>query len=251
MNVKPKKHLGQHFLTDLRIAERIAGLCLAAPCTAILEIGPGKGVLSQYFRAHPRVHLVDIDAESIAYLQHHFQEPGIRIHEADILKTDPTSLVSGPFTCCGNLPYNISSPIFFWVLDNAGLIEKAVFMIQKEVAERIAAPPGSRTYGILSVLTRYYFDVEYAFTVKPGAFFPPPKVNSGVLTLSPHHRTYDVPFVRLREVVKTAFGQRRKTLRNALSVFQPDSHPDARPFLDRRAETLSLDEFLMLTRALS
>lgn len=250
MNVSPKKHLGQHFLTDPRIAERIAGLALQDPCTAILEIGPGKGVLSEYFRQHPDVHLLDIDHESILYLEKHFSDAGMQIHEADILKTNPSELIPGPFTCCGNLPYNISSPIFFWTLEHGSQIEKAVFMIQKEVAERIAAQPGSRTYGILSVLIRYYFDIQYAFSVKPGSFFPPPKVQSGVLTLRPHGKSYQVAFPQLKAVVKAAFGQRRKTLRNALSAFRPDEHPDARPFLDRRAETLSLDEFVTLTTAL-
>lgn len=185
-NVKPKKHLGQHFLVDQNIAAKIVDqLTLPQGVADVLEIGPGMGVLTQYLLQHKEYSttVLDIDRESIAYLQEHFPQLGDRIISADFLKTDLTTLFPGKFAIIGNFPYNISSQIFFKVLEHRDKVPEVVCMIQKEVAERLASPPGSKAYGILSVLLQAFYMIEYKFTVNEHVFHPPPKVKSAVIRL--------------------------------------------------------------------
>jgi 16S rRNA (adenine1518-N6/adenine1519-N6)-dimethyltransferase len=249
MNVRPKKHLGQHFLTDLNIAERIVDLLPDPKTSPVYEIGPGKGVLTQFLiRRKPDLHLLEVDTESITYLQHHYGDAGIHIYEQDVLTHDFQDRGEVPFSLIGNLPYNITSPILFQVLENKERFQYGVFMIQKEVADRICTPPGKRECGILSVLLSSYFIPVYRFTVNPGAFFPPPKVKSAVITLEPKTEMPEVPFHRLKTLVKTAFGQRRKTLRNALAGLQFRPSPELDALLTKRAEALTLDEFFWLEK---
>ena len=184
-SVRPKKHLGQHFLKDLSIAERIAkALTGHGEYKAVLEVGPGTGVLTQFLLKEAfETWVVDIDKESIAYLQENFKALEGRIIDGDFLKYDFLKDTGAQLAIIGNFPYNISSQIFFRILELRNEVPEVVCMIQKEVADRIAEPPGSKTYGILSVLLQAYYDIEYLFTVKPGVFNPPPKVNSGVIRL--------------------------------------------------------------------
>ncbi|HHL57923.1 MAG: 16S rRNA (adenine(1518)-N(6)/adenine(1519)-N(6))-dimethyltransferase [Bacteroidetes bacterium] len=246
--VRPKKHLGQHFLTDKNIAGKIAA-CLSDDFTKVCELGPGTGILTEALLENNfirQLSLIEIDTESIQHLQAHFSDPRLQIIEADFLKYDLSKLSKSPFALIGNFPYNISSQIFFKVLENKDLIPETVGMIQKEVAERIAAPPGSKTYGILSVLLQTWFDIEYCFTVNEGVFFPPPRVKSAVIRLKRNETDKltcdELLFVR---VVKTAFNQRRKTLRNALK--QLTGGNTSHPYLDLRAERLSWQQFEELT----
>ena len=249
MNVRPKKHLGQHFLTDLNIAERIVDLLPDPSNAPVYEIGPGKGVLTQFLiRRKPDLHLLEVDTESITYLQHHYGDAGIHIYEQDVLTHDFRDRGEVPFSLIGNLPYNITSPILFQVLEHRQRFQYGVFMIQKEVADRICTPPGKRECGILSVLLSAYFIPVYRFTVNPGAFFPPPKVKSAVITLDPKPEMPEVPFHRLKTLVKTAFGQRRKTLKNALSGLQFRPSPELDALLTKRAEALVLEEFFWLEK---
>lgn len=247
MNVRPKKHLGQHFLTDLNIAERIVDLLPDSGNAPVYEIGPGKGVLTQFLiRRKLDLHLLEVDTESITYLQHHYGDSGIHIYEQDVLRHNFSDKGEVPFSLIGNLPYNITSPILFQVLEHRERFQYGVFMIQKEVADRICTPPGKRECGILSVLLSAYFIPVYRFTVNPGAFFPPPKVKSAVITLEPKSDLPEIPFHRLKTLVKAAFGQRRKTLRNALSGFQLRPSLELDTLLNKRAEALSLEEFFWL-----
>lgn len=244
--VKPKKHLGQHFLKDDNIARKIARqLSGHGNYKQVIEIGAGTGVLSRFLLELPyTVYLLDIDRESIAYLQEHY--PGLhaqgRIIFDDFLKMDLHPYLQEPVAIAGNFPYNISSQIFFRVLQHRRQIPEVVCMIQKEVAERLAAPPGNKSYGILSVLLQRFYKIEYCFTVPPHVFLPPPKVQSAVIRL----QALEGEALRCEEhfyhvVVKAAFNQRRKTLRNALKALLP---PGAtHEFLSRRAEQLSPREF--------
>ena len=274
MEVRAKKALGQHFLTDLKIAESIVSSLRLPGCgekyisegedwpSQTLEIGPGMEVLSQYLLGKPEADLkmIAIDNESVAYLLSHFPEADGRVIYGDFLKMDLDSLFPGQFNVIGNFPYNISSQIFFRILDCRGRIPQVVCMIQKEVAERIAEKPGSKTYGILSVLLQAWYDIEYLFTVGSGAFAPPPKVQSAVTRLTRNARQdlgcdpSDFKFI-----VKTAFGQRRKTLRNSLKPLIASKASregwDAErlaafvsdPVFDLRPERLGVEEFVSLT----
>ena len=228
MEVRAKKALGQHFLTDLSIAQRIAeALIVPCPVTGCeeinpmpaLEIGPGMGVLTQYLLQREEVDLrmVEIDSESVNYLLVHFPQVQGKLLEADFLKLRLERFFPGKFCVIGNFPYNISSQIFFKILDYKEQVPQVVCMIQKEVAERIAEKPGTKTYGILSVLLQAWYDIEYLFTVGEGAFNPPPKVKSAVIRLVRNNRTeLGCDEGLFKTVVKTGFNQRRKTLRNSL-----------------------------------
>ncbi len=255
MEVRAKKALGQHFLTDQSVAQRIVATLSADQASQVLEIGPGMGVLTQYLLQRQDVDLkaVELDSESVAYLLTHFPGMQGRLLQADYLKLDIHKVFPGSYRIIGNFPYNISSQIFFKILDDKDLVPEVVCMIQKEVAERIAEKPGTKTYGILSVLLQAWYDIEYCFTVGPGAFAPPPKVQSAVIRLTRNGRTsLDCDEKLFKTVVKTAFNQRRKTLRNALKPLlngRPESVDI--PFLDLRAERLSVEDFILLTQAIA
>ncbi len=246
--VRAKKNLGQHFLRDLSAAQRIVDLMSChGGYTKVLEIGPGMGVLTQYLlqKEQYETSVVELDTESVAYLQAHYPSLSPRIHSADFLKLDLQKLMAGQiFGIVGNFPYNISSQIFFKVLENKNLVPEVVCMLQKEVAVRIASKPGNKDYGILSVLLQAFYDIEYSFSLGPGAFDPPPKVNSGVIRLK-RNAVEDLGCNERQffSVVKMGFNQRRKTLRNALRAMQIAEHP----LLNKRAEQLSVAEFVMLT----
>ncbi len=250
-DVRPKKALGQHFLTDLDVAARIAATLDAAPGMPVLEIGPGMGVLTQYILASGReLDVVEIDTESVAWLRSHMPALDGHIIEGDFLRLPLDTIFGGrPFALIGNYPYNISSQIFFHMLEYRDHVPFCSGMLQREVAERIAAAPGTRTRGILSVLLQLWYDVRYLFTVPPGVFNPPPKVHSGVIELKRNSRQDAGCDERLlRTVVKTAFGQRRKTLRNSLRGLLPPGAqlPDS-PMMAMRPEQLSVDQFVELT----
>ncbi|HIQ84253.1 MAG TPA: 16S rRNA (adenine(1518)-N(6)/adenine(1519)-N(6))-dimethyltransferase RsmA [Candidatus Cryptobacteroides excrementigallinarum] len=254
MEVKAKKSLGQHFLTDLRIARRIVDALSAEGPKDVLEIGPGTGVLTRYLleREDIDLKLVELDREAADYLLAHFPGMQGRLYLADFLKLDMRLLFEGRYRVIGNLPYNISSQIFFKILDDRDRIPEVVCMIQKEVADRIAEQPGSRTYGILSVLLQAWYDIEYICPVEPGAFAPPPKVRSAVIRLRRNSRTELGCDEKLfRQTVKTAFNQRRKTLRNALKPILPEGFDSSDPVFDLRAERLSVEDFIALTRMIS
>ena len=297
MEVRAKKALGQHFLTDLTVARRIvealsggavasldfaslipptpdgagpsrsrdhgrsrSGEATALPdkldrsnVTQVLEIGPGMGVLTQYLlkREDIDLKLVELDGESVDYLLTHFPGMQGRLYQADYLRLDIHKLFPGPYCVIGNFPYNISSQIFFKILEDKDRIPEVVCMIQKEVAERIAEQPGSKTYGILSVLLQAWYDIEYLFSVGSGAFAPPPKVQSAVIRLRRNGRSELGCDEKLfKTVVKTAFNQRRKTLRNALKPLLPEGFDASDPVFDLRAERLSVEDFIALTRRL-
>ncbi|MCQ2233496.1 MAG: 16S rRNA (adenine(1518)-N(6)/adenine(1519)-N(6))-dimethyltransferase RsmA [Paludibacteraceae bacterium] len=251
MAVTPKKQLGQHFLKDLNIAQQIAeSLCITEP-TKVLEIGPGMGVLTQFLMKNPLIDLkvVEIDRESVDYLNANFPELRDRIISGDFLKMDIDALYPGSFNLIGNYPYNISSQIFFKVLDHKDKIPCCAGMIQKEVAERIAAKPGSKTYGILSVLLQAYYDIEYLFTVHENVFLPPPKVKSAVIRMRRNKvEKLNCNEVLFKQIVKASFNQRRKMLRNSVQPFLGKDNPalsDA--IFTRRPEQLSVEEFIELT----
>ena len=321
MEVRAKKSLGQHFLTDQDIARRIVDALQGSP---VLEVGPGMGVLTKYLipqlagqpsgedletcdlatglaspdRSHPRLvrgrgplaervggaerseesglaepvgsikaieppelaasacqlKAIEIDKESVAYLKKHFPELGDGLIEGDFLKMDLQGLFPGQFSIIGNFPYNISSQIFFKIIDNRDLVPEVVCMIQKEVAERIAEKPGTKTYGILSVFLQAWYDIEYLFTVGSGAFNPPPKVQSAVIRLTRNSRTELGCDEKLfKTIVKTAFGQRRKTLRNSLKPIYADRSLSGAegPVFDLRPERLSVEDFIDLTLRLT
>ena len=249
--VRPKKFLGQHFLKDLQVAQAIADTVDACPDIPLLEVGPGMGVLTQFLIPKGReLKVVELDFESVAYLHEHFEALHEGIIEADFLKLDLQKLFGGrPFVLTGNYPYNISSQIFFKMLDNKALIPCCTGMIQKEVAERMAAGPGSKTYGILSVLIQAWYHVEYLFTVSEQVFNPPPKVKSAVIRMT-RNSTTDLGCDEklFKQVVKTTFNQRRKTLRNSIKpILGKESPLLADPLFNRRPEQLSVQEFIDLT----
>jgi len=252
--VRPKKHLGQHFLKDQNIARKIAeSLTLHGGYDTVLEVGPGTGVLTQFLLGTGdfKLYVAEIDKESVAYLQKHFSELEGRIIEGDFLKMNLDELSVGPLAVIGNFPYNISSQIFFKVLDYRHKVPEVVGMIQKEVAVRIAEKEGSRDYGILSVLLQAYYDIELLFTVPPGVFNPPPKVNSAVIRLRRNKReSLPCDEELFRKVVKTAFQKRRKTLRNALKELTLPTEFEQNPILQKRAEQLSVEDFFELTLSL-
>ncbi len=249
--VKPKKHLGQHFLNDEGIAKKIAQ-SLIDKCDAptVLEIGPGMGVLTKYLLNQSfRLLAMDIDAESVSYLKSNFPEHSQQFVEADFLHVDMTQFIQHQYAVIGNFPYNISTQIVFKILENRQHIPLMAGMFQKEVAERICSGPGSKDYGILSVLAQAYYHLEYLFTVSEDVFTPPPKVKSGVMRMIRRPQEPDIDERMLFRVVKTAFNQRRKKLRNAISQFGVDDailQPSG--FADLRAEQLSVDDFIKLTQ---
>ena len=256
-SVRPKKNLGQHFLTDLHVAERIADTVDACPQLPVLEVGPGMGVLTQYLLPKDReVKVVEIDRESVAYLLERWPELRDNILGEDFLRMDLNRVFDGqPFVLTGNYPYDISSQIFFKMLDYKELIPCCTGMIQKEMAERIAARPGTKSYGILSVLLQRWYDVEYLFTVEPGVFNPPPKVRSAVVRMTRNDvHECGCNEALLKKVVKAVFQQRRKMLRVSLKPFFAQTSPNrdhteflAHPELTKRPEQLSVDEFVELT----
>lgn len=263
--VRAKKHLGQHFLNDENIAKKITE-SLKLPCDAVLEVGPGTGVLTKYLLEMLEASAVeakeefvkvlrqfltlDVDRDSIAYLKETYPEHADIFREADFLRFKPEEFFKGCFSVIGNFPYNISSQIFFKVLDHVDQIPEVVCMLQKEVAERIAAPPGSKTYGILSVLLQAWYNIEYLFTVEPHLFIPPPKVRSAVIRLSRNTTTeLGCDPVLFKAVVKTAFNQRRKTLRNALKSINITLSDEMNELLDKRAERLSVADFVYITNS--
>lgn len=252
--VRPKKQLGQHFLHDQRIARNIVNALTGwKGYEQVLEVGPGMGVLTQYLIADGKypLQLVELDSESVVYLKEHYATLEGRVHHADFLKLNLGELMEGSFALIGNFPYNISSQIFFKVLEYRQQIPEVVGMVQKEVAQRIAEPPGSKTYGILSVLLQAFYDIEYLFTVGPGVFTPPPKVQSAVLRLKRNERQALPCNEKLFfAVVKQAFGTRRKTLRNALKSLNLPEPVQQWPLLDKRAEQLSVEDFISITQAL-
>ena len=252
--VKPKKNLGQHFLTDLSIAKRIADTVDACPEIPVLEIGPGMGVLTQYLVEKPRVvKAVEIDAESVAYLYERFPKLHENILGEDFLQMDLTQIFDGKqFVLTGNYPYDISSQIFFKMLDYKDLIPCCTGMIQREVALRMAAAPGSKAYGILSVLIQAWYDVEYLFTVDENVFNPPPKVKSAVIRMTRNDVT-DIGCDEqlFKRVVKTVFNQRRKMLRVSLrQIFNNGKPTDGfyeQDIMTKRPEQLSIPQFVELT----
>lgn len=268
-SVKPKKFLGQHFLKDLKIAQAIADTVDACPDLPVLEVGPGMGVMTQFLINKDRpLKVVEIDYESVAYLKENYPKLTENIVEFDFLKLNLEQIFDGqPFVLTGNYPYNISSQIFFKMLDYKNLIPCCTGMIQKEVAERIAAAPGSKTYGILSVLIQAWYSVEYLFTVHENVFNPPPKVKSAVIRMTRNEtQNLGCDEKLFKQIVKTCFNQRRKTLRNSIKpVFaqndtqgnqnkqEPKDH--SRFFeleiLNKRPEQLSVDQFIHLTNLVS
>lgn len=253
--VKPKKALGQHFLTDETIAARIAATLDDYKGMPVLEVGPGMGVLTKYLLDYGHdVTVVEIDDESVDYLNQNFPSLHGRILGDDFLKMDLAKVMGDrQFCVIGNYPYNISSQIFFKVLDYKDLIPCCSGMLQKEVAERLAAAPGSKVYGILSVLLQAWYDIEYLFTVNENVFNPPPKVKSGVIRMKRNDVTQLGCDEKLfRTIVKTTFGQRRKTLRNSIRGLLPPGCvlPDL-PVWGQRPEQLSVQEFINLTNVVT
>lgn len=245
--VHAKKFLGQHFLTDLSIAQRIAETIQSGQ---VLEIGPGMGVLTQYLLKNPDIHLtaIEIDRESVAYLKQMY--PTLHLIEGDFLRLDLNLLYpTGEFSVIGNYPYNISSQIFFKILEYRDRISICSGMIQKEVAERLASNPGKKTYGILSVLLQTYYDIEYLFTVDEHVFNPPPKVKSAVVRLTRNNRqNIDCNEQLFKQVVKTSFNQRRKQMRNSLQQLVGKGNPILEEnIFTKRPEQLSVEEFIQLT----
>ncbi len=270
VEVRAKKYLGQHFLTDLTIARRIAEALEPAEESAdktlgtvhgarqVLEVGPGMGVLTRFLLPvyGDRLTVAEIDTESVAYLRVHY--PELRIVEGDFLQMDLAEryAAEGGVDVIGNFPYNISSQIFFKVLDYKEIVPQVVGMIQREVAVRLAAPPGGKEYGILSVLLQAYYDIEYLFTVPPGVFNPPPKVQSAVIRLRRNAvERLDCDETLFRKIVKATFNQRRKTIRNSLCSAFPtvrqavaEGRVEPHASFSSRPETLSVQQFVDLTR---
>ncbi len=247
--VQPKKHLGQHFLTDANISKKIAlSLTGHGQYTKVLEIGPGTGALTQFLLEDSRfsTEVVEIDNESVVYLRQHY--PNLVIHSENFLKMNFEQFGHAPIAIVGNFPYNISSQILFKVIDEHHLVTEVVGMFQKEVAERVAEKPGTKTYGILSVLLQAFYDIEYLFTVSEHVFNPPPKVKSGVIRLT-RNNVKELPCNAslFKTIVKTTFNQRRKTIRNTIKPLlqgQTFEHP----LLGQRPEQLSVNEFIELTQ---
>ena len=253
--VKPKKSLGQHFLKDLHIAAQIADTVDACPGLPVLEVGPGMGVLTQFLEPKGReLKVVELDRESVAFLREKFGRLGGGIIEQDFLRMKLEEVFDGKqFVLTGNYPYNISSQIFFKMLDYKELIPCCTGMIQKEVAERIAARPGCKAYGILSVMIQAWYRVEYLFTVDEHVFNPPPKVKSAVIRMTRNDTSNLGCDEKLfKRIVKTTFNQRRKTLRNSISPILDKGSPlSADPIFNKRPEQLSVEEFIGLTNRVS
>jgi len=249
--VRAKKHLGQHFLRDETVARNIVE-GLTTTDIPIIEIGPGTGVLTKYLVDKPDFYAAEVDTESVEYLRETYPQLRGKLLEGDVIKMNLKHYFDGKFSIIGNLPYNISSQIFFKVLENKDQVDEVVCMIQKEVAQRIAEPPGTKTYGILSVLLQAYYDIEYLFTVHEHVFDPPPKVKSAVIRLKRNKvEAIDCDEKAFFRVVKTAFGQRRKTLRNSLkSMIAGRTDIAEMEIFSLRPERLSVEDFVGLTRLL-
>ncbi|WP_456438494.1 16S rRNA (adenine(1518)-N(6)/adenine(1519)-N(6))-dimethyltransferase RsmA [Psychroserpens sp.] len=251
MSVRAKKHLGQHFLTDETIAEKIADSLSFNGYKHVLEIGPGMGMLTKYLlKKDTKIHVIEIDPESVDFLKANYLNLADRVYEKDFLKYDITEIFNDEsFAIIGNFPYNISTQIVFKTLELRDQIPEFSGMFQKEVAARICSKEGSKVYGILSVLTQAFYDAEYLFTVPPIVFNPPPKIDSGVLRLKRKEDfSLSVDEKLFFRVVKTAFQQRRKTLRNSLKTFNLSDNLKANVIFDKRPEQLSVDSFLELTQ---
>lgn len=252
MLVKPKKKLGQHFLTDLSIAKQIADTVDACPDIPVLEIGPGMGVMTQFLKQKNRVlKVVEIDSESVEFLRKEYPDMEDFIIEDDFLKMhlEHTFGDNVPFVLTGNYPYNISSQIFFKMLEYKELIPCCTGMIQKEVAERIASKEGKKSYGILSIFIQLWYDVEYLFTVNENVFNPPPKVKSAVIRMTRNSReSLGCNEALFKQIVKATFNQRRKTLRNSIKQITPKNDIIfSDKIFDKRPEQLSIEEFIELT----
>jgi 16S rRNA (adenine1518-N6/adenine1519-N6)-dimethyltransferase len=248
--VRPKKSLGQHFLKDENIAMKIVSV-LESHSLPVLEIGPGTGMLTRFLvkRNGIQLTLIEIDRDSVAYLREQYPALRDKIVEGDFLEWDIRPDFPGDFCIIGNFPYNISSQIFFKVLDYRSQVKEVVRMLQKEVAERIAARHGSKTYGILSVLLQAYYDIVVLFKVPPGVFFPPPKVMSAVIRLTRNKREHlDCDEKLFQRVVKQSFQMRRKTLRNSLKSLNLPASISVLPLMDKRPEQLTVEEFIALTK---
>lgn len=254
MKVKAKKHLGQHFLTNDQIASDIATSLQSEKFTKVLEIGPGTGVLTKVLLPihGENLTVIDIDTESIVYLRKNFKALGDRIIEGDFLNMRISDITEEKIALIGNYPYNISTQIMFKVFENKDQIVECSGMFQKEVAVRIASMPGNKQYGLTSVLLQTWYDIEYLFSVGPEHFDPPPKVNSGVIRLTRNKRT-ELPFPEkfYKRVVKTSFGQRRKTLRNSLKPMLNEFKMELpEKYVGQRPEQLNVEEFLEITQLL-
>jgi 16S rRNA (adenine1518-N6/adenine1519-N6)-dimethyltransferase len=252
MAVRAKKHLGQHFLTDKNICRKISDqFTMHQDCKRVLEIGPGMGALTEFLlkREELEVYVMDVDGESIEYLKEHYKQLENRIFEADFLRVDLRKYMGDePFSVVGNFPYNISSQILFKCLEHRNQIPEIMGMFQKEVAERVAEKPGSKTYGILSVLLQAFYDIEYCFTVDEHVFNPPPKVKSGVIRCKRNDRqTLGCNESLFIQIVKMSFNQRRKTIRNSIKQLIKDKGFD-HPILNDRPERLSVEDFIFLTK---
>lgn len=251
--VKPKKHLGQHFLTDTSIAERITNLLQIRKGSIVVEVGPGKGVLSDFLikKLEKDLRLIEIDNEAVEYLRMKYPELNERLIEGDFLKQD-LRIFGEKIMIIGNFPYNISSQIFFKILESKDTVDEVVCMIQKEVAQRIASGPGNKQYGILSVLLQTWYDIKLEFSVKPGSFFPPPAINSSVIRLKRNSRK-DIPCSEsfYKSLIKMSFNQRRKVLSNSLKSVLANSELDGEEIgLRRRPEELSVEEFIHLCKTI-
>lgn len=249
MSVKAKKHLGQHFLTDENIAKKIVEGLSFEGYKNVLEVGPGTGVLTKYLlEKDVQLYLAEIDTESIDFLKENYSKINESTFVGDFLKTDFTYLNQEPLAIIGNFPYNISSQILFKIVDHFQQIPEMVGMFQKEVAERTAAVPRTKDYGILSVLIQAYYDVKYLFTVHENVFNPPPKVKSGVIRLIRNPKEgLEGNEVLFKQIVKTGFNQRRKKLSNALKILNIPEELKTHDFMDKRAEELSVEDFISLT----
>ncbi len=253
MTVKAKKHLGQHFLADPNTSKKIAQQYGAHnDCFTVLEIGPGMGALTKFLLEHEKIdllHVAEIDSESVVYLNEEFPELGNRVHEIDFLKHDLSEIFqNNAFAVVGNFPYNISSQILFKCIEYRNQIPEIMGMFQKEVAQRVAEKPGSKSYGVLSVLMQTYYDITYCFTVDEKVFNPPPKVKSGVIRCIRNERkSLPCDEVLYKKIVKSTFNQRRKTIRNGLKTICNVNELNDR-LLDLRPERLSVDDFIRLTQ---
>tara|TARA_Y100000766_G_C18916968_1_gene612454 strand:- start:5350 stop:6114 length:765 start_codon:yes stop_codon:yes gene_type:complete len=247
--VRAKKYLGQHFLKDLGIARDIAQSLSLKNYSKVLEVGPGMGALTQFLvTLNTEIFVIEIDKESVSFLKKNYPELDNHIVEGDFLQLPLKEFFKEPIAIIGNFPYNISSQILFKAIDHKDLIPEIVGMFQKEVAERIVSPPGSKKYGIISILLQCFYDVEYLFTVDETVFDPPPKVKSAVIRLRRNNRVkLDCDEKKFLKVVKTSFSQRRKTLRNALKSLKLVDEISADPYLSLRAEQLSVEDFMNLT----
>lgn len=254
--VRAKKALGQHFLNDRNIAERIAD-CLSAFAYPVIEVGPGMGVLTEFLLPrYPEFRAVELDTESVDYLHKHFPSLLGKVIEGDFLRLRLDEIFSGrqPFMVIGNFPYNISTQIFFHILEYRDLIPAAGGMLQREVAQRLASPPGNKDYGILSVLLQAWYDVEYLFTVSETVFTPPPKVKSGVIRIVRNERTnLGCDEALFKRVVKTTFNQRRKTIRNSLKPITAGAplSTEVDRYMGLRPEQLGVEDFILLTRSVA